>query len=184
MALAVLAAEKLCDLGFSGFSPESIVQGAAEVRWPARLEFVRLTENSTVLLDVAHNPDGARVLGSFLERLAQPYTLLYGTLEDKDVGSILPALAQPADEVILTAPSSARALAPTSFQSLVHPGSAIVVPDAKEALTRLLERGDSLALICGSVHLVGELRQELRRRFGVPQPAVDLVTALPQASDS
>jgi len=184
LALAVLAAERLADHGFRRLTPESIVQGVAGVRWPARLELARVSEESAVLLDVAHNPDGARVLRSFLESLARPYNLLYGTLDDKDVGSILPLLAELADQVVLTAPSSPRALEPTRFHSSVQSGSVVVVPKAKEALTRLLDCGGSLALVCGSVHLVGELRQELRRRFGVPYSAVDLVPSLPQASES
>ncbi|HEX6864934.1 MAG TPA: Mur ligase family protein, partial [Thermoanaerobaculia bacterium] len=90
LALAVLAAEEL------GIGPEAIAEGARSCRWPGRLEKVELPEDRVVLLDAAHNPEGAAALADFLEG---PFDLLFGALADKDVARMLPPLAARARRV-------------------------------------------------------------------------------------
>ena len=43
-----------------------------------------------MLLDAAHNPDGAAVLAEFLEREGEPYDLLFGALAATAQGKFLP----------------------------------------------------------------------------------------------
>ena len=47
---------------------EAIEQGLAEPQWPARLELIQLDDRRQVLLDAAHNPEGARALAAYLQR--------------------------------------------------------------------------------------------------------------------
>jgi dihydrofolate synthase/folylpolyglutamate synthase len=125
-----------------------------------------------VLLDVAHNPDGAEALARFLGRQELDYNLLFGVLADKDAGEILPVLAAGARSVILTSPDSERALPPAEIEKLLPAGRAVVVPAAAPALERALADDPELLVVCGSVYLVGEVRGLLRERFGAPEPAV------------
>src|SRR4030095_9527323 len=43
----------------------AVVQGCETVNWPARLEFLQLSDGTRVLIDAAHNPEGARALRSY-----------------------------------------------------------------------------------------------------------------------
>lgn len=172
VALAVLAAEKLGAESFPRLSAEAIVRGAATVYWPGRMERVVVKQQSPVLLDAAHNPDAAGALRRQLDRMQSSYVLLFGSLNDKEVGSILPPLARRAARVVLTEPSSPRAYPAAELRPLIGGDSITIEPEARQALTNALQPGCDLTVICGSVYLVGELRRELRRRFGVPAPTV------------
>jgi dihydrofolate synthase/folylpolyglutamate synthase len=171
-ALAVLGAEILARRGWGRFNRDAIVAGAGGSRWPGRLERVDLPDGKTVLLDVAHNPDGAESLSRFLSRRELTYDLLFGVLADKDVGEILPVLAEGARRVILTSPDSHRALPPEEIEKLLPTGRVVVVPAAAPALDRALAGDQELLVVCGSIYLVGEVRGLLRYRFGAPPPAV------------
>lgn len=175
-ALAVLGAEILAQSGWEGLNRDAIVAGAEESRWPGRLERVELPGGKSVLLDAAHNPDGAEALSRFLEERKIAYDLLFGVLADKDVGQILPALAGGARRVILTSPHSHRALAPEALERLVPRGRIAVVPAVEPALEEALGADDELLVVCGSIYLVGEVRGLLRERFGAPPPAVSALT--------
>ena len=41
---------------------DAIERGLADVDWPGRLELIQMSDGARVLLDAAHNPDGARAL--------------------------------------------------------------------------------------------------------------------------
>ncbi|TNF73925.1 MAG: bifunctional folylpolyglutamate synthase/dihydrofolate synthase, partial [Acidobacteria bacterium] len=171
-ALAVLGAEILAGRGWERLDHEAIVAGAGGSRWPGRLERVDLPGGRSVLLDVAHNPDGAEALARFLDRRELTYDLLFGVLADKDVGEILPVLAAKARRVTLTSPHSHRALPPEEIERLLPAGRVDVVPAAPPALDSALAGDPELLVVCGSVYLVGEIRELLRERFGAPSPAV------------
>lgn len=171
LALAVLAAETLTGLGFPKLDEHAIAEGAAACRWPGRLERVDLPDGRRVLLDAAHNAEGAAVLSGFLTRLPGPVVLLFGALEDKNVPGMLGRLAPRSERVILTTPASPRARRPEELAVLLSGRTGVeVVPDLSEALDRALESSGVL-VACGSIYLIGEVRRGLRERFGVPAPA-------------
>ena len=162
LALAVLAAEEL------GISPEAIVEGARSCRWPGRLEWVELPQDRRVLLDAAHNPEGAAALAEYLEG---PVDLLFGALGDKDVSEMLVPLAKKARKIILTTPASDRARPPEELASLLGGREEVeVVPHLGQALDHALQPGTRL-VVCGSIYLIGEVRKQLREWFGVPPRA-------------
>jgi dihydrofolate synthase / folylpolyglutamate synthase len=161
LALAVLAAETL------GLSSEAIAEGASSCRWPGRLERVELPGDRLVLLDAAHNPEGAAALAEFLD---EPFDLLFGALGDKDVADMLGPLARRARRIVLTTPASDRARPPEDLAALLPGRKVEVVPDLGQALDRALQPGVKL-VACGSIYLIGEVRKRLREKFGVPEPA-------------
>jgi dihydrofolate synthase / folylpolyglutamate synthase len=169
LGLAAQAAERLSGLGWERLDSRAIVAGAAACRWPGRLESIELPDGRRVLLDAAHNADGAAVLARFLDRLEQPADLLFGVLADKDYGEMLPCLAARARRIVLTRPASPRAMDPAELLPLLTGHQGVEVePDPGRALDRALALNGELLVACGSIYLVGELRKGLRERFGVP----------------
>ena len=170
LALAVLAAERLRELGWPAIDEAAVAAGAERCRWPGRLETVELP-GRRLLLDVAHNPDAAAALAAHLERQGRPYDLLYGSLTDKRSEDILPPLATPARRVVLTRPSGARSRDPRQLVPFLDGREATVEPRLEAALDEALAGRAPLLVACGSFYLVGEVRSLLTRRFGVPEPA-------------
>ena len=170
VATAVVAAEELARLGWDGIDDEAITTGIADCRWPGRLESIPLpADQGVVLLDAAHNPAGCEALARFLGGLGRPYTLLFGALVDKEIAGMLPPLAAPAHRVLLTRPPSPRAADPVDLVTLLPAGIDLEIEvDPARALTAALDGESELVVVCGSIFLVGEVRTELRRRFGVP----------------
>ncbi len=158
-ALAALAAQRL------GVPEAAIVAGAAGVRWPGRLE--RLPwYGGQVLLDGAHNPDGARALRGALTGLdVGRVPFIFGAAGDKDALSMLRELLPHMSSLILTrAVLSPRAAAPEELAArLTSAGLELPISLADtpaEALALLPPGG--LSVVCGSLYLVGEVRPLLR----------------------
>lgn len=174
LALAVLAAETLASDGFPRLDPEAISAGAASCRWPGRLEVIELPDGRRLLLDAAHNAEGAEALAGFLHGLGAPVDVLFGVLQDKDAAEMLAHVAPAARRLILTTPASARAQSPESLLPLLEGRERVEAePDREKALDRLLsEEGGEILVVCGSIYLIGEIRTRLRERFGVP-PGVE-----------
>jgi dihydrofolate synthase/folylpolyglutamate synthase len=168
LALAVLAAETLAAGGFPRLTAEAIADGAATCRWPGRLETFALPEGRRLLLDAAHNAEGAAALAAFLATLGRPVDLLFGVLGDKAAAEMLATLAPHARNLVLTTPDSPRAKDAAELAALLgeRPG-VIVEPDPGRALDRLLDvvaAGGEVAVGCGSIYLIGNLRRRLRER--------------------
>jgi dihydrofolate synthase/folylpolyglutamate synthase len=180
LGLAVRAAEILAAAGFPALDRRAIAAGAAACRWPGRAEVVSLPGGRRVLLDAAHNAEGAAVLGELLAQLpGGAPDVVFGVLSDKDAGEMLDSLAPRARRLVLTMPVSPRARPAAQLLELLsgaHRG-ALVEPDPEAALERALDLGAETIVVCGSIYLVGALRAWLRARFGVPPPAVDRLTA-------
>ena len=161
LGLAVRAAETLAELGFARIDPPAIAAGAAECRWPGRLEPLLLPDGRRVLLDAAHNAAGAAVLAAFLDRIG-PVDLLFGVLADKDYRDMLAVLSPRARHIVLTAPPNPRAKDPAELAPLLGDRRDVIVePDPARALERALALGGEILVVCGSIYLVGEIRGRL-----------------------
>ena len=144
-----------------GASSRAIDEGLARVRWPGRLEQI-----GTVLLDAAHNPDGAEALAAHVRTLGIPperVSLVFGTLADKDWAPMLDTLAPLAKSRLYVAPSGASrsAVAPSAMVAR-HTGA--VSQSLPEALAASRQAG--LTVVAGSLVLVGQARALL---LGLPR---------------
>ena len=172
LGLAVLAAEALAGLGWPRLDAAAVAMGAARCRWPGRLETIVLPGGRRVLLDAAHNPEASQVLAAWLERLGEPYDLLFGVLGDKEVSGMLAPLARRARRVLLTTPASDRARPASDLRAWLPEGvAATIEPELGIALERGLAPGAPTLVACGSIYLIGAVRRLLRERYGVPEPA-------------
>jgi dihydrofolate synthase / folylpolyglutamate synthase len=151
--------------------------GYATARWPGRLELVEVGDRE-VLLDGAHNADGARALARSLDDLVPflrpgPLTLVWAAMADKDIEATVRAIAaSPALEggtVVCTAVDAPRALAPADLADAWRAAAravgrrvdvrAVTTPAA--ALDEALGSGDGAIVVAGSLYLVGEARARL-----------------------
>jgi dihydrofolate synthase/folylpolyglutamate synthase len=161
---AALAAAALRQLDAAGVrvGEEAIASGIATARWPGRLEQV-----SGVLLDGAHNPDGAAALATALPLLhpGRPIEMVFGVLSDKDHRGILRALAPAVRRLHLVRPDSPRARDPATYRDLAAGLGAEVDVHARcaEAIAcaRARAADGGLACVAGSLYLVGEARRLL-----------------------
>jgi dihydrofolate synthase/folylpolyglutamate synthase len=115
-------------------------------------------------LDGAHNIDGARSLRDFLDghfRLT-PITMIFGAMADKAFGEMGDILFPAANQVIVTSVSSPRAAEPSAIAEAVN-HDVIRMENPSEALAEALRitPPDGLIVVCGSLFLVGEIRQSL-----------------------
>jgi dihydrofolate synthase/folylpolyglutamate synthase len=151
-AIAYLLGKRL------GASDEDIVRGVEHVRWPGRMETLHVA--GEVLLDAAHNPDGAEALARHLARRSrspEETALVFGALADKEWPSMLRALAPHAAHRFYVRPQG-RAPAEPDALAAVAPGERKdTVADAlRSARSRVGDRG--LVIVTGSIFLVGEAR--------------------------
>lgn len=156
-AVALCTAELLSGSGFD-IKADHGRRGLATVIWPGRIEVVR--EQPTVILDGAHNTEGVRALVQFLKDhfSERRKVLVFGVLADKEYEKMVALLTPVVDTVILTRPSSERALAPADLQKRV--GHGIVSKSLRGALetARAMTGGGDVLVVTGSLYLVGEAR--------------------------
>ncbi|PNY82994.1 bifunctional folylpolyglutamate synthase/dihydrofolate synthase [Deinococcus koreensis] len=152
-ALAAAAAFRL------GASREAIRKGAAAVSWPGRLE-VLPGPGGRIILDGAHNPAGARALADTLRGLGVGrLPVVFGAAGDKDIGGVAQALRPLASHVILTRSAlSPRAADLAALAELFPDVPVSRTSGPAQALAALAGLGEPLALVCGSLYLIGEVR--------------------------
>ncbi|WP_189007331.1 bifunctional folylpolyglutamate synthase/dihydrofolate synthase [Deinococcus malanensis] len=152
-ALAAAAAFRL------GASPEAISRGAQVTQWPGRMEVLPFAEGR-ILLDGAHNPDGAYAVVRALRDLGvERLPLVFGAAADKDLMGVAAALRPVASQVILTrARLSPRSADPATLASLFPEHPVTLTDSPEQALEALKNLGAPLALVCGSLYLIGEVR--------------------------
>lgn len=149
-------------------APAHVIAGLRDVRWPARLEWLRLPgEGARVLVDAAHNPAGARALASYLQDAAVgPVTLVTSIMRDKDVTGVLAPLLPLAARVVATRADTPRASdAGTLADAIAGLGASAVtaIADPWAAVQDALHDRRPV-VIAGSIFLVGPLRAALLAR--------------------
>jgi dihydrofolate synthase / folylpolyglutamate synthase len=154
--------------------PQSAVaSGLSAVTWPGRLEAIA-TSSGEVVLDAAHNPDGAAALAATLASQGRDparIALVFGAMADKDAGAMLAVLAPHARHRFYVAPEGRRATDPTRLVEHLPGVVARGIPEALEQARAAAGTGGSV-LVAGSIFLVGAARAYL---LGLPRdPAIAL----------
>jgi dihydrofolate synthase/folylpolyglutamate synthase len=168
-ALAVLSLALLRERGIPIRDAE-IESGLARLRWPGRLE--RPVAGLPMLADVAHNPEGARVLARFLASEARRREIrpVVGMLETKDHAGFFHAVRRFACEAWIAPLGIPRAATRERLEEaaggagLGVRGFASVCEALEDALSGAREPDGPLVLLCGSFHAL----DEGYRSLGVP----------------
>ena len=159
-------------------------RGYATATWAGRLELVTGPGGREVLLDGAHNPDGAAALATALDDLRPhlaggretppaPLTLVWAAMADKDVDGVLRAAAaspvMAGARIVCTAPDLPRALAPAAlaerWRTVLPSAQVETAPTPEAAVEQALRSAGAHArgpvVVAGSLYLVGAARAML-----------------------
>jgi dihydrofolate synthase/folylpolyglutamate synthase len=148
-ATAIVAVESF----FDRLLDETVVQEAfRSVTMPGRFEVV--SHSPLLILDGAHNPDGAR---------AARRVLVVGMLGGRDVVEMLESLdVRNADLVIACTPDSPRAVAAVDVAAVVRAMGVMVeqIDDVPTAVQRAIDVSteDDVILVAGSLYVAGSAR--------------------------
>jgi dihydrofolate synthase/folylpolyglutamate synthase len=149
-----------------------IIAGLKNVDWPGRLQLIQIPGGQTILLDGAHNADGAKVLRAALEKHFKPLrpVIIFGALADKNWPAICRTLA-PLAAKIFTVPvasvrtADARELA-AEFQS-ANPAAAVAVCENFSGAINACKY-EPFVVVTGSLYLVGEALESLGFSPAIP----------------
>lgn len=147
-ALDVLASREI---------PSDIERGFAKVRWPGRLETI--AHAPSVLLDAAHNPDGARVLAAHLAQLPRRgrRVLVFGAMADKDWATMLDILRPCVDDIVAVMPKMPRAEQAENIARAVGGVTAKTIREGVDVARRLAGE-EGLVITAGSIFVLAEAR--------------------------
>lgn len=135
-------------------------------RWPESFGHAyvpgRFDVRGRWVFDVAHNPDGARVLADTLRECSPPHPrrALVGVLGDKDYLGMIDCLARDVDGFVFTIPDTAPERRRWDLGRLERELGGLTVahafePDFDRALERVQENAATV-IVTGSFHTVGD----------------------------
>ncbi len=165
---AIMCIEVLKSKGIVDVSEDSLRQGLLNAFWPGRLEIIQ--KNPRILLDGAHNPEGARALSVALRDIYkyEKLHLVLGMLDTKDYKSFIDPLIQIADTIVITEPSFRKKLDSQAIRSYIEES-----PNKKSELSIFRESSwleaidiasnlyqpNDLIVVTGSLYLISDVRQ-------------------------
>lgn len=144
-------------------------EGLRSAQWPGRLEMV--CRSPRLLLDGAHNPEGAETLAAALRSpiyRRDKLHLMIAMMPAKQHDGVLRHLLPLADSLIVTEPDFFKRadaehlaeLARSTLRELDKPIEVVVEKDWRQALALLTERTgpDDLAVVTGTLYLISDVR--------------------------
>ncbi|MCL5674199.1 MAG: bifunctional folylpolyglutamate synthase/dihydrofolate synthase [Candidatus Omnitrophica bacterium] len=143
---------------------ESIRKGLEQTVWPARFQII--SKNPLLILDGAHNYEGAQTLVKTLDFYlpGEKFIFLTGILKDKDYTGILKIFSSHASMFIFTDPQNPRTLPSRELQKILEKEKiqipSVIMENPESAFTYLKERtvkSNSRGVICGSLYLAGDI---------------------------
>lgn len=179
IANAALALKVIDTLQTKGFpvSKEAVYQGMAKTKWVGRFTVINM--NPCVIVDGAHNEDGAKKLAQTVKKHLTDKKLIFlmGVFKDKEYEKIARETAALANQIItFTIPDNERALTGMDLAYTVrtYNENVTAADSLKEALEMaLLLAGekDDVILAFGSLSFIGklmELMEEMKKRKDKP----------------
>ncbi|SLM96329.1 bifunctional folylpolyglutamate synthase/dihydrofolate synthase [Brevibacterium yomogidense] len=152
-ATAVALTEAFLTGGDRPLAEDAVGEAFAAMTSPGRLEVLKA--EPTILVDGAHNPDGARALAEAMDEAFDltDVTAVLGMFADKDPHGVLEHVHRFADRVIVTQTLSDRAMDPEDLAAAAaewfDEDDVIVRPTVKDALMTALDLADTAEASAG-----------------------------------
>lgn len=159
---ALIVIETALKLGVS----EGILQKAlVNTFFPARMEVI--CKNPTVILDGAHNPDGADALSKVMQKYNGEITAIIGMCADKDCEKVLKTTLPYCKRVIVVEISGMpRSLKAEELARMAQKYSTCeVAKDYDTALEKV--GGEDIVFVFGSLYLASGIREKLKNFYRV-----------------
>lgn len=135
-----------------------IAVGIANTKWEGRLQV--LSKQPLIIIDGAHNGDGARALAKFLEQVPHKKVLVFGSKQGKDISDMISCVVPLFSHVIITEGSFMPESADKLAERMRTLGKEVIVEkNSGKAFQKgrgLLENNDSM-VITGSLYMVGDV---------------------------
>lgn len=173
-ALAVAAAKRLAKHGFA-ITESALEEGLKRAVWHARFEVltadnvakspyeIAIPSNKTLVLDGAHNPQGAAALAAAMKSVlaGKRIAAVTGVLADKDYTAVMKSVVPLCERAFVVTPGSPRALDAKRLKEVcaaVAPEVPVTVCNGVKAATEQALRSDADAVVVfGSLTLFCEL---------------------------
>ncbi len=155
---ALVAIEAVKNSGFE-IPYDILYKGLKMAAFPARLEVI--SQNPLIILDGAHNPDGALALEKAMKKYSGKITAIIGMMKDKDVDEFLQiTLKHCKNAVCVEVPNMPRTLSATELKAKTQ---AFCSCQAAETLSCALAKAKAVSkgepiFIFGSLYLAGSIR--------------------------
>ncbi|MGO4546205.1 folylpolyglutamate synthase/dihydrofolate synthase family protein [Paenibacillus sp. 2TAB23] len=172
-AVAVMTLEVLRQYNALVVEDEVLGEGLKAAAWPGRLEM--LSEQPRLLIDGAHNPEGAQALVEALKNTYQydRLHLMMGMLENKNHQDVLKHILPIVDTLILTEPDFRMKKDAAALAELVqemrqqlpeeHAFELVVEQNWQAALQKLqqLTGETDLGVVTGTLYLIADVRSRI-----------------------
>jgi folylpolyglutamate synthase len=151
---------------------DAVEKGIKNTSWPGRLQWMDINSHK-VLLDGAHNPQAAKLLGEYIDKNVRGesgVTYIMAFSDGKEVEEILCELVRPVDRIIITSFGLVEGMpwvkpkdcAQVKSVANTFTENVEIIEDNAEALNWV----DNSTVICGSLYLVGDVLRQLREVAG------------------
>lgn len=144
-------------------SEEILKAAIKETVFPARCEII--SKNPLVVLDGAHNPDGANALKRVMENYSGEITAIVGMMADKDCGEVLKTLLPHCENAVtVTVRENPRSISAEALMSLAKPycKNCFTAEDYDEAIKKAVAlSGGKPVFVFGSLYLASAIRNKL-----------------------
>ena len=150
----------LRDKGYS-IKDEDIINGIRKTKFPARIEVI--SENPLIIVDGAHNEDGAKALANLLEFTnTKELTAVVGMVKDKDNKIVLRTISPYVKNIIFTEPPIYKALPAQQLAGIAGNlfENVRIEVDAHKAIEKTIANSQRI-LVTGSLYLAAEARATL-----------------------
>ncbi|MCU0681362.1 MAG: bifunctional folylpolyglutamate synthase/dihydrofolate synthase [Polyangiaceae bacterium] len=153
----------------------AIAEGLVSTQWPGRFEILE-SPDGYVVIDCAHNPDGALALKNSLIGVGAAFSrrqvaLVFGAMADKNWRAMLDRLTPVTGPRVYVEPKGRAPARAEELVSYLDGDVALGVPEALDLARQKVGRG-GLVVVAGSIFLAGQARAHL---LGLPlDPPVGL----------
>jgi len=138
---------------------DSYAKGLAQTKWRGRFEQFPQKKGMDIVIDGAHNIEGARALVETWEEVygdSKP-VVIFAVAANKDLPSLINIISQIAENFILTKPNTPRKLAsPKDVAKLIPSHISNEYEESVQDAIKKAESSNRHVLIVGSLFLAGE----------------------------
>ncbi len=140
---------------------EAFAEGLKNARHAGRFEYFK---KCNLIIDGAHNPDGAMVLRESLEKMfgVIPFTFVYAALNTKDYDTILKTLVKPQDELFLYDFKRENAVSTETLKSHFKNAERLNIGEFKKLVTKR-QNASNPVVFTGSLYAIGEIYEKISK---------------------